>query len=795
MFSLIISCVITSSFIFDGVPGQSFYGLSEHFEMLPYIKRTNNGKLYTKPPFSFVCPEGFINHNGTNCVQEKYGACPDIKNLKFSISPFERSPEAMIGSNCSYSISNVLKEHAKKDSLVNLQLFFDNGYYPYKLYLDVTKEMDLIDDFSDKIFCWVNRHHSKLINTSQIFKNVTKSRKTYRFLLKLTQKLSSYVCHFIFPPNFKPSFSNVVFAMNNRKHTFFVEYRKSYRNAMVKVEDDAFLNNRYNWGEKNQIIFATNFSDLELVKKEVVEKFGVNISRLSQELFCDPAWEIISGKNISWPKTKMLSISYPNNIICTDSKNKSLYRRCDKNSTWSKSIGDCNISYDINDLNLHSDINEIELIKLINVLSTRRVNKSLIDKIEEIFDVDLKLLPPHLINKLIDESKQFFDQFKNVENLEINETYISNDLNVTFPKNLLNPTNSASLIIFNKKNELIVDIDVNNKCNVFFDPIILTFQNKNNNKLKCVYWDYYYNTWSDIGIITKLNNNLIECHSYHLTRFSLIIIDEEIVNEFHSKSIHTITLIELGISLIGVFIILIIAILSRDWRKMRWNVVHLSFVIFLQLSLLILTIFGINLKSYCVYLGAGLHLLVLVKLCVCFLIAKTKFRDFVLVLKRVKKMRTKISCRSVLLTWICPGVIVGVSLTFFREDYKENEFHYCYPQKKLFIYAVFVPVSVLVLVISSIFIFLMFKVFQLKIKNVAQRMARIKLAMMLWFLLGLTWLFSILVEILPEGYFRTICYYIFTFVAPLEGFIVFIFYVILDKSTKFYWFSAAKATS
>ncbi|XP_065372055.1 adhesion G-protein coupled receptor G4-like [Calliphora vicina] len=346
-------------------------------------------------------------------------------------------------------------------------------------------------------------------------------------------------------------------------------------------------------------------------------------------------------------------------------------------------------------------------------------------------------------------------------------------------------------------------------------PFILSYRRRSPELPKCGYWNY--STWITTGVKTEhtniSDNHLLICHSTHLTHFASLfgissfppisLGDSVILSISHDLMLDYISILGCLLSLVGLSCIWLTAMCFKRWRAQTSNKVlmNMCFVI----TLLMLFFMLINVpdlwKDYidihnrldCMIMGAYLHYNVLVLFFWMLIIAIMQYQRYVRVMgyERSSNFITKYA----IIAWGVP-LIPTILVAYFDPDtYRKNaeqtsnKSGICYPSDKSLYYGVILPMAVIMLTNLGIFIFI-FCSLRRKVKFQVQQqgdnkriVAQIKVSVLLFFLLGISWIFGFLTHLDNSPVFS----YLFCLTSTLQGFVLFLYSIVIDKSTRSSW--------
>nr|CAI5846740.1 unnamed protein product [Callosobruchus analis] len=338
-------------------------------------------------------------------------------------------------------------------------------------------------------------------------------------------------------------------------------------------------------------------------------------------------------------------------------------------------------------------------------------------------------------------------------------------------------------------------------------PIPILFRSSEDYQApECAFWDYGKKTqrkkgsWSNLGgIINSLENSsdFHVCYFSHLTHFALLIAANlenpyPISNstEYNLETINVIADVFTTIGLIGIFIT---AITFQNWRSKPGTkiLLNICFAITLEVSMMVLS----NWKSLvendtgCKTFGFLLHYAVLSKFTWLLVYAILQYIRFVRVLGPYP---SNILLKACILGWGFPLIPTVSTYISISGTYSINQFGYCYPQSLSLYLGVLLPIVLISLVNFSIFCMVMYEVFNSKVESSNKMMKdscrlQIQLATLLFFVLGVPTVFILVASWITVTWLKTALIYIYSITSNLEGFILFLFYVVFNSETRRRW--------
>lgn len=346
-------------------------------------------------------------------------------------------------------------------------------------------------------------------------------------------------------------------------------------------------------------------------------------------------------------------------------------------------------------------------------------------------------------------------------------------------------------------------------------PIFIKTSNLTGNTTAdvCGYWDLKSDTgWARDGCEYGGSSGYFEpvvlCACSHLTHFAYLILgtyvhsisEEVIITELHHDALDMITLLGCSLSLIGILGITITAVIFPTWREKPSSKVllQLSAAIALQMILLCFVNTEVSLYHFdeedkwyeCVALGAALQYSVLVAFSWMLITAYLQFMRYVRVLGYTRSSRFFL--KSFLIGWGLPLIPVLLVVFITPNSYIPNldvlMTGICYPTGYALYFGVIVPIGLIITANCIIFILVIYNIVRgpdgkLRTNERDITLAQLRLSIFLFFLLGLSWIFGFCATTRAGLVFS----YLFCLTATLQGFVLFLYFVILDPVTRSLW--------
>ncbi|XP_047985711.1 uncharacterized protein LOC125225877 isoform X2 [Leguminivora glycinivorella] len=339
----------------------------------------------------------------------------------------------------------------------------------------------------------------------------------------------------------------------------------------------------------------------------------------------------------------------------------------------------------------------------------------------------------------------------------------------------------------------------------------------------CGYWNFESNSFRDLpgfwgkkGCLPyKSTNSITVCECYHLTHFGQLInagssSNNKEVQSHHKKVLNIITLVGSFISLLGIVGIWITACVFSSWRQKAGTKVLLHLSSSIALPLIFMVVFNLDttiivneqgiykvaehMEVLCIILGALLHYSILSSFVWMFITAALQFVRYVRVLGVCRPSRFMMKCT--VLGWGLPLIPITVILLIDTDNYipeptKSDMGRYliCYPTGFILTMSVIVPICVILATNIALFAIILYSIYRgpdgkMRTTDIDLIGAQFRLSIILFFLLGLTWIFGILS--FTNNYLWS---YLFCLTSTLQGFVLFVYFVVCDPNTRNMWIS------
>ncbi|XP_047126662.1 adhesion G-protein coupled receptor G4 isoform X1 [Hydra vulgaris] len=345
-------------------------------------------------------------------------------------------------------------------------------------------------------------------------------------------------------------------------------------------------------------------------------------------------------------------------------------------------------------------------------------------------------------------------------------------------------SNSSSLSPFVQSfilSATILDSEVAN----LTDPVVLKFHKYYESNItgsdSCAFWNINQGTWSTKGC-TKVSseNNVVTCSCNHLTNFALLLDVSQ--DAYNPVGLEYVTWIGCGISIVSLVITLVTFSIFRNLRKKLAPKI-LMFLCVSLMGLLVTFLTGAQAtysRLACRVSASLIQLFTLMTFSWMGIEAVNLYRSLVIVFK--KGGNTSFLKKSCLFAIGFPVVTVVITAAV-KPDNLGNE-KVCLVQGLSFTLGVLVPV---VITLFFNFFVLALVLRALAIKKMGEKreyyLKQIKLTFICAVLLGLTWVFGVLsIKSLKKP-----MQWLFCITTSLQGFFIFVFYVVQNKEAVKEW--------
>ncbi|KAG6448639.1 hypothetical protein O3G_MSEX005616 [Manduca sexta] len=324
-----------------------------------------------------------------------------------------------------------------------------------------------------------------------------------------------------------------------------------------------------------------------------------------------------------------------------------------------------------------------------------------------------------------------------------------------------------------------------------------------NQSRACAFWHFLEDGtgyWSQEGCTFIPSNEegvLDTCRCDHLTHFAEILIPRTSFSDGHETALEIISIVGCIMSIIGLIMVGLTAILFRAWRRDFSNKIwlQLCIAVFILVTCFLIVVFANfeELSISCMLVGVLLHYSTLASFCWMLVAAIISYRRLVMVFTRDTSHKL---LKASAFSWGAPCAVVGVLLSVAPRSYAgqfEGEVPsgaFCYPSGLALWLAVYAPIALMLAANWTLFALIVRSVFASRRiqrhgdTNEALRCASV--SCLLVFLFGLPWIFGLFVST------NIVTVYLFTLTATFQGFVLFVFFVLGNKKTRELWLNKLK---
>ncbi|XP_064555587.1 adhesion G-protein coupled receptor G6-like [Drosophila montana] len=328
---------------------------------------------------------------------------------------------------------------------------------------------------------------------------------------------------------------------------------------------------------------------------------------------------------------------------------------------------------------------------------------------------------------------------------------------------------------------------------------------------RCGYWNY--KSWLSDGVTTCSGNGAEEfnvlCQAHHLTQFSFLIGGSQAhlqledvqqqLDAAHEQLLDMISYVGCGLSLFGLLGIFLTAALVNKWRSQASTKVllHLCLALALQLLLFVYLSGGsgggdewLTLErnwNRCLILGAALQYSVLVIFSWMLIIAFLQFQRYVTVIGVARPNHYILI--SALIAWTLPLLptlsVVLLDAKSFKPSVYQFKHHaaICYPSGYGLALGVVLPIALVTIANAFMMICIIYSIQRTLNPRRQLIVQQLRLSVLLFFLLGLTWIFGLC----SYMHLSIIFSYLFCITATLQGFVLFVYFVLLNTTNRNAW--------
>lgn len=320
------------------------------------------------------------------------------------------------------------------------------------------------------------------------------------------------------------------------------------------------------------------------------------------------------------------------------------------------------------------------------------------------------------------------------------------------------------------------------------------------NDTKCVFWDLRARGnrggWSEEGCYSGgREGDHHVCHCYHLTCFAELINYDESAgfSGAHAAVLDAITVVGCCLSLLGLLLVFFTFLLFQRWRRPLSNkiLVNLCFAEFCSLTVFLAGVDQTVSVPLCRGVAVALHYFILASFGWMLVEAVHQYLNFV---KVVGTYIPRFMWKASVCAWGVPllpilALLVYDSSLYDHDGSREDGTKICWMSSTGFWIAMLPPLAATMGVNLIMYGLILYGVtcgrpsVPSTLPERALLMNQLRMAVCVFFLLGLTWVFGLL----AVSSARVVFSYLFCTFTTLKGFLLFVFHVCRERGARRYW--------
>ncbi|XP_072039586.1 adhesion G protein-coupled receptor B1-like [Amphiura filiformis] len=318
------------------------------------------------------------------------------------------------------------------------------------------------------------------------------------------------------------------------------------------------------------------------------------------------------------------------------------------------------------------------------------------------------------------------------------------------------------------------------------------------NNTECVFWDTILKDWSSEGCryLGETPNWQRICECDHLTNFAVLmdIYGGTAITKTQAFILEILTYVGCCLSILGLGVTLITYCTSRKLKSKRPNQILMGLSSTL-LGLYVVFVILISIDTdrekaelqvvACSVLAGILHYFTLASLC---WMAVEGYNMYLMFVKVINSYVPHLIIKASVFAWGVPLVIVVVTGAVARGDYARTDF--CFLQKWPLVGGVLVPIGLIILFNIIIFVLVMVRLSRespatrIQAKRKGLRVRRLRNAVCIMTLMGLTWIIGYLSIIKAASFFSQL---VFCLLNAMQGYVIFMCYCVQQADVRNYW--------
>lgn len=318
----------------------------------------------------------------------------------------------------------------------------------------------------------------------------------------------------------------------------------------------------------------------------------------------------------------------------------------------------------------------------------------------------------------------------------------------------------------------------------------------------CSFWNYtLLNGWAQNGMrLTSIHDRNIQCTAMHLTHFGHLLYQTVQLTKYNERALDIITIVGCSLSLVGIAGIFLTGLMFPQWRTKVSTRLLLQFSAAIAIQIILFGLAQSDLNLGCIAMGAMQHYALLVVFLWKLIIAYMQFMRYVVVFNTIGTNRWLL--KASMFGWCLPVLPVLVVLLVDPQLYVPIETsstrHICYPRSYALYFGLLLPIGAVIVANLVVFITVLWSLlYPAKVVTVHKisaacsserktTLSQLRLSVFLFFLLGLSWFFGFLASSSKLGIMFS---YLFCITATIHGFVLFLYFIILDPVARHLWLS------
>ncbi|XP_070568331.1 adhesion G-protein coupled receptor G6-like [Ptychodera flava] len=335
------------------------------------------------------------------------------------------------------------------------------------------------------------------------------------------------------------------------------------------------------------------------------------------------------------------------------------------------------------------------------------------------------------------------------------------------------------------------------------DPVILfiAYQNQSDpGNISCVFWDVNRNdgngAWSDEGctLSTEVDHGelMAVCECDHLTNFALLFDVYRTGppdDPAHQRALSIISYVGCGISLLALAVTLVSLISYRKKHDKATKIlINLCFALFLALLFFLIGSFAVDfaqtIPELCTSIAVLLHYFLLATM---MWMALEAFHLYLMLVKVFEQYIHHFMVKFCLIGWGVPVILVVITLAVDLDNYGYHN-TICWLSDMAFYITFLAPICLVLLFNIIIFCLIIYQICRLNSRITTPNekysyISRLRAAIALVVLLGLTWIFAFF----AIGQASLLFNYLFAIFNSLQGLFIFVFHCAMKKEIRAGW--------